>query len=332
MKTNTEAIQFLNALVSNIDSGIISFDIEGYVTLINSRAIQFLNLEGTTKDIIDTEVLPNIKIDKLYDLIQGCLLKTRKEFHITNILFNGKHLIIDGKKLLDGMLITLTDITADVLSKHQATQSLLLGQETERRRLAKEIHDGLGPNMSTLKLQIDAVKRKLTDETAKLKLEKVNEAISEIASDIRQISHDLMPSSLIDFGVATALFNFTNKISDSGQFAVEYNCNLEDNDLSTEYELNIYRIIQELVNNAIKYSQCSTIEINIKKNEKVISIFVNDDGIGMDDTNINSGIGIHNIKTRVKSLQGKFILDSQKGGGVTAHIELPLKSESLILN
>lgn len=332
MKTNTEAIQFLNALVSNIDSGIISFDIEGYITLINSSAINFLNLEGTAKDLIDTEVLPFIKIEKLYNLIEGCLTKTRKEFHLNNILFNGKHLIIDGKKLLDGMLITLTDITADVLSKHQATQSLLLGQETERRRLAKEIHDGLGPNMSTLKLQIDAVKRKLTDDTAKKQLDKINDAISEIASDIRQISHDLMPSSLIDYGVATALFNFTNKISDSGHFSVEYNCNLEDSDLSTEYELNIYRIIQELVNNAIKYSQCSTIEINIKKYEKVISIFVNDDGIGMDDSSIKSGIGIHNIKTRVKSLQGIFILDSQKGGGVSAHIELPLHAESLILN
>lgn len=324
MKTNTEAILFLNALVTNIDSGILSFDMEGYITLVNGKALDLLNIDRPIQEVIDTEVLASINIEELADHVKKCLKKSRRAFHISNIYFNERYLIVDGKKLLDGMLLSITDVTTDVLAKDRATQSLLLGQETERRRLSKEIHDGVGPNMSTLKLQLDAIKRKLTDETNKIAIDRITSSISEIAQDIRQISHDLMPSSLIDFGVVTALSNFSNKISSSGDIEVEYQSNFGDKELPQEYELNIYRIVQELVNNAIKYSQCKSIQINLTQEDDLIKVFVQDDGIGMTKDASLDGIGLNNISSRVESLQGNLEIDSQPGGGVTAHIELPL--------
>ena len=229
------------------------------------------------------------------------------------------------------MLLTFTDITSDVLAKDKATQSLLLGQEAERRRLSKEIHDGIGPNMSTLKLQIDAVKRKLKDENAITELEKINDAISEIATDIRQISHDLMPSSLIDFGVVTALSNFTNKINETEELEVLYSSNIEDGYLTKEHELNIYRIVQELVNNALKYSKCSRIEISLQKVEKILVVAVIDDGIGIDPNTKEKGIGLNNVISRVDTLQGVFSIDSIDGKGVSAILELPLKPKDVLL-
>jgi signal transduction histidine kinase len=324
MKTNTEAIEFMNALVSKMDSGVISFDMEGYITLINVKAIQFLNLHGDVNEIVDTEILPHIEINDLASLIKICLTKSRKDFHLTNILFNEKYLIIDGRKLLDGMLLSITDTTENVKSKDEATQSLLLGQEMERRRLAKEIHDGVGPNMSTLKLQIDAIKKKAGDDLIIKGLQDINESISSIAADIRQISHDLMPSSLIDFGVVTALSNFSKKISDSSDIKVHFQSNFEDKKLSKEHELNIFRIVQELVNNALKYSQSNNIEISLRLEGSIANIQIQDDGIGMDVNANRSGIGLYNIRTRVESLHGEFDLESQKGAGVTAHINLPL--------
>ena len=324
MQTNTEAILFLNALVSNMDIGVISYDMQGYITLINGKATDYLGVSEKTNKLIDTEVLSHFDIPELSKQINLCLSKSRRKFHLANVYYNDRYLIIDGKKLLDGMLLSISDITKNVLAKDEATQSLLLGQEMERRRLAKEIHDGVGPNMSTLKLQIDAIKRKAESDKIVSGLEEINNSISSIASDIRQISHDLMPSSLIDFGVVTALSNFSKRISESSDIEVHYQSNIKDGHLTKEYELNIYRIVQELVNNALKYSQCKNIEISLRKDGANINILVQDDGIGMDTSNTSEGIGLYNIKTRVDSLHGDVDIDSQLGGGVTAHIGLPI--------
>lgn len=326
MKTNTEAVHFLNALVTNMDSGILSFDMKGNVTLANVKALEYLQIDKRVNQVIDSNILEHIGIPELEKLIENCISKSRIDFHISNVYFNDKYLIIDGKKLLDGMLLSITDVTADVLEKDRATQSLIWGQETERRRLAREIHDGVGPSMSSLILQLDAVKRKLENEDHKESIEKITKGISEIAQEIRQISHDLMPSSLIDFGLVTALSNFSNTISSTGDIKIEYHSNITDKSIPQEYELNIYRIVQELVNNAIKYSQCKSIQINLLRNEDTIRVFVQDDGIGMNAEKSKVGIGLHNVSTRVESLQGNLEINSPLGSGVTTHIEFPLKN------
>lgn len=332
MQTNTEAVDFMNALVSNMDMGIITYDMEGYITLINGKAIEYLDIKGRLSGLIDTKVVSHFDIPDLTQYIELGINKSRKDFQLTNISYNDKFLNISGKKLLAGMLLSITDITENVLAKDEATQSLLLGQEMERRRLAKEIHDGVGPNMSTLKLQIDAVKRNAESQKIIQDLEEINLAISSIATDIRQISHDLMPSSLIDFGAVTALSNFAKKISESSDIEVHYQSNIEDDQLSKEYGLNIYRIVQELVNNALKYSQCKNIEISLRKDKEGINILVQDDGIGMDIQDVNFGIGLHNIKTRIESLHGNIDIESKKGSGVTAYIDLPLETVEGSLN
>jgi len=324
MNTNTEAVHFLNSLITNIDLGVLCFDMEGYITMVNSKALAYFNIRESVNNIIDKKILSYIEIEDVVKEISTCLNKSRRDFHFSNIHFNNRYLIVDGIKLLDGMLLSITDVTEKVLAKDKATQSLLLGQEIERRRLSKEIHDGVGPNMSTIKLQLDSIKQKLKDQNAVAALKKVSESISEIAQDIRHISHDLMPSSLIDFGVVTALSNFSNTISSTGDIDVEYHSNIEDKLLSQDYELNIYRIVQELVNNAIKYSNCKSIQINLRLDEDKLRVFVQDDGIGMETNVIQPGNGLHNISIRVESLQGNLEIDSSLGRGVAAHIELPL--------
>jgi len=324
METNSQANLFLNALVSNMDIGVISYDTEGYITLINEKATEFFGIEEKTSKLINSKVVNLFDIPVLKKKVLYGINKTRKEFHLADVMYNDRHLIIDGKKLLDGMFLSITDITENVLAKDEATQSLLLGQEMERRRLAKEIHDGVGPNMSAIKLQVDAIKRKATSEIIVAGLEDINESISSIATDIRQISHDLMPSSLIDYGVITALSNFAKKISNSSEIDVHFQSNISDSKFNKEYDLNIYRIVQELVNNAIKHSECDNIEISIRQEKESIDILVQDDGKGMEETDYEEGIGLYNIQTRVESLQGTFYIDSPINIGVTVHISLPI--------
>lgn len=327
MTTNKEAVQFLNALLSNIDAGILSFDVAGRITVINDKAIRYLDIQGTTSSVIDSHVLNYLSVSSLKHKVEKCLSVGRENFRLSNVLFATRNLTISGIKLIDGMLIQVTDITSDVLAKDRATQSLLLGQETERRRLAKEIHDGVGPSMGTLKLQIDTIRRKTSDNDIVASLDRVNEAISEIASDIRGISHDLMPSSLIDFGVVTALSNYTKRISENGSILVSLSCNMLDNDLTRQHELNIYRIVQELVHNAMKHSHGTQIDIELQVIDKTIQLSVRDDGVGMKTENHDGGNGLHNVRKRAQSLQGSVQLLSDSGGGLQVIISLPLKKK-----
>lgn len=325
MKTNTEARYFLDALVTSIGTGVLSFDMEGFVTLANSRALEYLNITAKVNEVIDRDILSLLSNTKLKTKVNHCLTKSRKEFQL-NIHVEDKYLIVVGKKLLDGMLLSITDATANVLAKNKSTQLLLLGQETERSRLAKEIHDGVGPSMSTLKLQLDAVKKKMLNPDNQKAVEKIAESISEIAQDIRQISHDLMPRSLIDFGIVTALSNFSNKISDTEAIEVQYHSNMTDKSLPQGYELNIFRIVQELVNNSLKYSKCTLIKINLTSQDDFIKLLVKDDGIGMDKEVRKDGMGLHNVQARVLLLQGHMEIETQvrAGSGVSIHVEIPM--------
>ncbi|MFT6021889.1 MAG: two-component system NarL family sensor kinase, partial [Saprospiraceae bacterium] len=209
------------------------------------------------------------------------------------------------------------------------------GQEQERHRLAQEIHDGIGPMMSTIRLNLDAVKRDLGDIPEKT-LNKVNamgDLIQNIATDIRQISHDLMPSALIDFGITEALNSLSQKINQSEMLTVNfYHIGIKKR-LERRVEVNLYRIVQELLNNAIKYAKAKTINIQLVQRDNMIVLTVEDDGIGFDQNKIDefleNGIGLRNINTRVTSLNGLFSIDTQKGKGVMSTIEIPVIKKNL---
>lgn len=315
---------FLNALVSNMGIGVITYDMDGEITLINNKATEFLGITLRRTSLLKTDIRSIIHIPELIDKIINSMTRKKKSFLLENLYHNDLFLNVIGKKLVDEMLLTITDISATVLAKDEATQSLILGQEMERRRLAKEIHDGIGPDMSTLKLQLDAVRKKTDNSEITSALEEISQAVSTIATDIRQVSHDLMPSSLIDYGVVTALNNFAKRISKSSDIEIQFQSNIKDGELTREYKLNIFRIVQELVNNAIKYSKCSSIEISLRKDVEGINILVQDDGIGLTEDTLQNGMGLQNIATRVNSLHGIMNIDSKQGYGTSFQIDLPV--------
>lgn len=329
MTSRTDAVSFLNALISNVNAGIVSFDIDGSITMINAKALEYLALDGEVRDYIDTPILDCISLADVEAVLQDNTGLHRYDFHINSVAFGDRHLIVDGKALLDGTLLSITDITAEVLAKDKATQSLLTGQEIERRRLAKEIHDGIGPSMSTLRLHVDAIKRRAADAQTKEDLDHLSSLISEIASEIRQVSHDLMPSSLVDFGVVTALANYAKRIARTGEVDVTYTSTIADRYLTRQHELNIYRIVQELVNNALKYSTCTTIRISLTEDHDKLTIIVADDGSGMDMTTQALGNGLSNLNSRIASLQGSIDIQSAAGKGLCATIQLPIKTSTL---
>lgn len=325
MKTNNEASDFLRILVKEIPFGIITFDLEGIVTMINEQAIQLLEVDHDLSAAMGQPIETIIKNERLNTRIKACVEVKRKNFTIRPIELNGRFLVIKGQKLLDGMLIIVLDDTDILTAQFQATQNLILGQEAERGRLAKDIHDGVGPLMSTIRMQVDNLLHTTKNPQIKSKLDNINQMIVETSSEIRQISHDLMPSSLKDFGLITSVKNLVNKINESKSININFEHKVKNQELEQVLEINLFRIIQELINNALKHSEASQIDIQLRKFKNKIQLTYEDNGKGMDIQNLNQGMGLSNIKTRVKSLQGYFEIESMPGNGLQAHAVIPLK-------
>ena len=327
----TEAYEFLVSVIGGVPYGVIAIDMEGYITMINDEARKALDIEDSANKIIETFVLDVFEgLEDVKVLLEKCLDKGRKTFELLEIPKGEKYLNFTGAPILSGMLISINDITDTKNARDEATKALIVGQEMERRRLSKEIHDGIGPLMSTIKLNLDSVKNELKDAPDKTlqKVGTMSDLIQDVAADLRSISHALMPSALIDFGLVAPLTNICKKASESELVQVDFFHKGLEKRLDKNIELNLYRVTQELLNNALKYSQAKTIQIQIIKSKKKVTLTVDDDGVGFDPKafteKMQNGIGFRNINTRVSSLGGILDIDTRPGHGVHFNIEIPL--------
>jgi len=330
MKTYTEMHDFLLSVLSSVPYGIIATDMEGYIVMINNKALENLKIESTASKLLERPLVKFIStIPAFIEEIEACIKNGRKEFVLRDVNVYNNYISITGKSIMNGMLYSINDVTNIKQAKNLSTLALIEGQELERHRLSKEIHDGVGPLMSTLKLHVDSIKsgwEKAPEKVVK-KIEHIEDLLKTVSSDIRSISHDLMPSALIDFGLTKSLRNLCDNISSSKQVEVSFSQKGIKGRLDKEVELNLYRIAQELLNNALKYAKATDIKVQIYKNEldKII-LTVEDDGIGCDLTKLeSSGIGLQNLKTRTQLMNGVLALDTQPGKGFSASIEIPYK-------
>jgi signal transduction histidine kinase len=337
----TETYDLLVSIIGNAPYGTIAIDLNGNINLCNKLALVQLNIPHRIREVTEKPLIDyTTNIPKLHKRLLQCLEKERKAFNLNNVVIDDKILNIKGRLIANGMIITTSDITEAKATERRIMNAVLEGQENERRRLAKEIHDGIGPLMSTLKLNIESVKKDLDDASEKtmMKMESMEELVHHVAEDIRNISHSLMPSALKDFGLISALENLVLKVNQLGAVEVKlFHVKMEER-LDEVLELGLYRIAQELLNNALKYAQAKNITIhlvNYMKAPRYISLTVEDDGIGFEEENIeehmDTGIGLSNVKVRAEAMNGSLSIDTSPGNGVVAIVEVPWrKKEGLI--
>lgn len=205
-----------------------------------------------------------------------------------------------------------------------AIDAMLKGQEEERSRIAKDLHDGLGGLLSGTKLSFTTMKENLilTPENA-IQFDKSLSMLDNTMSDLRKVAHNLMPEALVKFGLNESLKDFCTSIQSTQTVTVIYQKLGSDIKYENTTEVFIYRIIQELVNNALKHSQAKEILVQLATYEKKIHITVEDDGIGYDFTTIKSqkGAGLANIEYRVNYLNGTIDKVSSPNNGTAVNIE-----------
>jgi two-component system, NarL family, sensor kinase len=197
------------------------------------------------------------------------------------------------------------------------SNALLEGEEVERKRLARDLHDGLGSMLSGLKLHIS----KLTNNSTELK--EVNNQLDNSIKELRQIAQNMLPEALIKLGLNAALKDLCYRYT-SSSIGIEFHSLGIQDSISESQQIAIYRIVQELVNNAIKHSRASNILVSCTQNESRFYITVEDNGKGFDvkkETSIIS-MGLKNIKNRVEFLNGKLEIDSEPENGTSFNIEL----------
>jgi two-component system, NarL family, sensor histidine kinase DegS len=210
---------------------------------------------------------------------------------------------------------------------------ILEGQEEERKRLAMDIHDGIGQLLTSLKFQIESIDLK-NDVEASRKLKEIQQLIVEVIKEVRRVTFNLKPTVLGDYGLNAGLNVFIREIGKLTNIELKYIVEGAITDrLPQKTENNIFRIVQEAINNAIKYSDTKTIEVRLSQTETDFIISVRDDGNGFDEKlvearsmNIDSGRGFFNMYERTEYINGNLDIRSAPGQGTTVTLTVPVRS------
>ena len=329
---NTEkSYHFLVSVISSAPYGILAMNLNCEVIIANYHAKDYLEIPFEVRDLPGKKIFEcTDHIPRLKSKLNKYLKNGRKPFNLEAMPFSNKYLTIRGRVIQDGYIITVENITRLKEIEAASLNSTFQGQEQERMRLAKEIHDGLGPLLSTVKYNLESIHSDLRINTSGEILTRLDNSIrfvDTITGEMRNISRDLMPKALSDFGLFEALESLCRRVDDSNKMKVNFYATKIHERFDKNIELGLFRIAQELVNNAIKHSQADLLNVQLIQHSESLLLMIEDNGRGFDDNALipeNQGIGLLNVESRVKALGGEFFIDSLEGKGVTVTVEVPL--------
>ena len=209
-----------------------------------------------------------------------------------------------------------------------AAEAMLRGQEDERRRVARDLHDGLGGMLSTVKLYLGTVRGNLVlpEESARLfarSLDHLDESISEM----RRVARDLMPEALLHFGLVPALQDVCEAVRQTRGLAVQFQAlgfETAETQLPQRTEVVVYRLVQELLNNALRHAQARSVIVQLARHGAQVQVVVEDDGSGFDPATQPAGVGLRSVQARVDYLRGTLEVQSAPGQGTSVSIEFQL--------
>ncbi len=281
-----------------------------------------LNQENNHREIIERET--NLKIEKQKQAEEAALQKQR----------NTRNIIIGIAAFLIAIILLLYNRNRlKQKNKYQAElnrqQQEVLGttiavQDQERKRIAEDLHDGLGSILSAAKLKLSDMETDL-DGDKKEKLEDGLSLIDEAVNEMKNIAYNMMPATLSRLGLEAALQNLFTRLSKRSGLKIHYTVFGFSKRLEESAELGIYRIVLECINNTVKHAEAENVTVQLLQYPDYINITIEDDGKGFawSSSAAFSGNGLNNIASRVKNLKGNFDIDTQPGKGTTILVDIP---------
>lgn len=213
----------------------------------------------------------------------------------------------------------------DIRKKNESAvfAAIIRTEENERQRFAKELHDGLGPVLSSIKMILSALNQSAENDENKQVIQKTNFVIDEAIITLKEISNKLSPHILTNFGLEKALRNFIDTLRYNKTLLIDFQSNITKNRFESSIETVLYRVVCELISNTIRHAQAQRIDIVIKYENQQLTIDYTDDGIGFQtDTQHHTSMGISNMQSRIKSIHGTIDFESYKNKGIRTHITI----------
>jgi len=206
-------------------------------------------------------------------------------------------------------------------------KEVIEAEDNERQKIAKDLHDSIGQMLSVAKMYLsDLNLQKFKEDNKQENLIKSIDLIDEACEEIRNISYNLMPASLTKVGLIAAIRELERKNNKTNDFQIKLNNDINFNRFDEKKEIAVYKILQEIINSSIKYSEASKIDIDITKNSDLMNIIVKDDGQGfnLNLTENTNGIGWKNIYSRLNMINGNISIDTLQQKGMLYKITVPI--------
>lgn len=314
-----------------------------FITDFNNRFLEVnetaVNKLGYPKEYFSKITPQDISQKHQVNLIDKKIDEVKQSDHLlfgTNLTTQKRKLIsIDAKSQIihynnKPVIMTIArDTTNEREEKRKHISTIIETEERERQRIAEDLHDGLGPLLSTIKMYINMLKNDKTLSHKRELLDYTSELIDESIGTTRQIAHNVMPNVLQDFGLSESIKEFCEKLNVTKalniNFDLDFNLPIDQN-----LQVALFRITKELINNTLKHAYAKNVEIILKaiKNNSRLQLQYSDDGIGFDIKKLSKkksrGIGISNIREKVKSYNGTCRFSSKENKGLTVKINVPL--------
>lgn len=209
----------------------------------------------------------------------------------------------------------------------EKTQAVMNAEINERKRLSEELHDGIGPLLSLSKLNISNIleKDEITESKKKLILHTTQNNIDEVLKELKNIANNMSPKILTEKGLAEAFKDLSLKLAHLRRFEVSLSINGLNGPFKPYVEHALYRTFQEVLNNVVRHSDCTELNIQVLQDKKELTLMIEDNGKGFNPANLNgsNGMGLVNANNRIESLGGQFLIDSMSGRGTIITLIIP---------
>lgn len=207
----------------------------------------------------------------------------------------------------------------------QLLQAVIEGEEKERGRIAKDLHDEVAGMLAAAKMHFSSLSIQNAYLSEAKEYNQGIELLNEVTIQVRKTSHNLMPEVLIKYGLETALAKYCANISNDQVLVVRYNCCGEVKRYDSSFELALYRIVQELLNNVIKHSRAKEAYVQLSAFDDRLCIMIEDNGVGLKGNVKNEGMGLQSLETRVKAMNGRFEIQTASSTGLSAFLEFNIE-------
>ena len=305
-------------------------------SLFNEERDRYINeqeekYQAEQKDRLNAELEAEIAQRKVDDAEKNALLEARRRQVYVLIgglgalgLFLGFLWYSNNKRqqLLKQRLIAL--------QKEQEAENLrfmISGEERERQRIARELHDGMGSLLASVKFLFNAVENDAPEVTSNSNYQKADQMLDKACQEVREISHNLMPGVLDQYGLDYAIHQEIQMLQDANGLEIDFiSFDLDQQDLGYNLQMSVYRIVQEMLRNICKHAEATEALVQLQVEEGVLMLTVEDNGKGFDTEQVKdfSGFGLENMNSRVVYLQGRIEVDSHPGRGTSIQVEIPI--------